>query len=68
MAFVRYNSELDRVVANLRFRYNPREGDDLHVVWNEGLDAARSDHDPVRPRSDERIRWAWARSTPSSAT
>jgi hypothetical protein len=52
--FVQYNSELDLVEANLRFRYNPREGDDLYIVWNEGVNAARFDHNPVRPRSDER--------------
>ncbi len=52
--FIQYNSELDLVEANLRFRYNPREGDDLYIVWNEAVNAARFDHDPVRPRSDER--------------
>ncbi len=54
VAFVQYNSTLDLAVANVRFRYNPREGDDLYVVWNEGVNANRFDSDPVRPRSDER--------------
>ena len=54
VAFVQYNSTLDRVVTNARLRYNPREGDDLFIVWNEGLNATRFDYDPVRPWSDER--------------
>jgi hypothetical protein len=54
VAFVQYNSTLDLVVANVRFRYNPREGDDLYIVWNEGMNANRLDYDPVRPRSDQR--------------
>jgi len=54
VAFVQYNSTLDLVVANVRFRYNPREGDDLYIVWNEGMNANRFGYDPVRPRSDER--------------
>ncbi len=54
VAFVQYNSTLDLVVANVRFRYNPREGDDLYIVWNEGMNANRFDYDPVRPRTDQR--------------
>ena len=54
VAFVQYNSVLDLAVTNVRFRYNPREGDDLYLVWNEGMNANRFDYDPVRPRSDER--------------
>jgi hypothetical protein len=53
-AFVQYNSALDLAEANVRFRYNPREGDDLYIVWNEGVNTARFDHDPVQPRSEER--------------
>ena len=33
-ALVQYNSAADRAVANVRFRYNPREGDDLYLVWS----------------------------------
>jgi hypothetical protein len=54
VAFVQYNSTLDLAVANVRIRYNPREGDDLYIVWNEGMNANRFDHDPVRPRNAER--------------
>lgn len=35
-AFVQYNSAEDVVISNFRFRYNPREGNDFYVVYNEG--------------------------------
>ena len=35
-AFVQYNSEVNTVTSNFRFRYNPREGNDLYLVYNEG--------------------------------
>lgn len=35
--FVQYNSIEDGVKLNFRFRFNPREGNDLYIVWNEGL-------------------------------
>ena len=35
-AFIQYNSEADNVSTNFRFRYNPREGNDLYLVYNEG--------------------------------
>lgn len=54
LAFVQYNSTGDLVATNLRIRYNPREGNDLYVVWNESLNADRFAYDPVRPRSAER--------------
>jgi hypothetical protein len=52
--FVQY-SDIDRaIIANVRFRYNPSEGNDLYIVWNEGLVTDRNSFDPVRPFSDER--------------
>ena len=35
-AFIQYNSEIHNIASNIRFRYNPREGDDLWIVYNEG--------------------------------
>ena len=35
-AFVQYNSASRSILTNLRFRYNPREGNDLFIVFNEG--------------------------------
>ena len=36
-AFIQYNTAINRVVANVRFRLNPREGNDLYIVYDEGL-------------------------------
>jgi hypothetical protein len=40
-AFGQYNSLTDRVTTNARLRYNFREGQDLWLVWNEGLNLER---------------------------
>lgn len=54
-AFVQYNSAGDVVGANFRFRYNPREGNDLYLVWNETVDADRYELEPlVAPLSQAR--------------
>ncbi len=36
-AFIQYSSTDDLVGANIRFRFNIREGNDLWVVYNEGV-------------------------------
>jgi len=52
-AFVQFNSAEDGIVSNFRFRYNPREGNDFYIVYNEGtytnLDRDMPDL-PMRPR------------------
>ena len=53
-AFAQYNSADDVVVLNLRFRYNPTEGTDLYIVWNESLNSDRYALAPVRPLSQAR--------------
>jgi len=35
-AFIQYNTAVDDIITNLRLRYNPREGNDLYIVFNEG--------------------------------
>ena len=40
-AFVQYNSLTDQLSTNTRLRYNFREGQDLWLVWNEGLNLER---------------------------
>lgn len=52
--FVQYNTAIDGVVANVRFRYNPREGVDLYLVYNEGLNTNPYTQKPVMPVSDNR--------------
>jgi len=39
--FIQYNSLTDQVSTNARLRYNFREGQDLWLVWNEGLNLQR---------------------------
>ena len=53
-ALLQYNSAANSVTVNLRLRYNPKEGTDLYLVWNEGLVTDRFSFDPVRPLSDRR--------------
>ncbi|MBT3243121.1 MAG: carbohydrate binding family 9 domain-containing protein [Bacteroidetes bacterium] len=53
-AFIQYNTAIDGVIANLRFRYNPREGVDFYLVYNEGLNTYPYSHEPVLPLSEQR--------------
>jgi len=34
-AYLQYNTALGGIITNLRIRYNPREGNDLYLVFNE---------------------------------
>ncbi|MEM1096499.1 MAG: DUF5916 domain-containing protein [Bacteroidota bacterium] len=52
--FVQYSNVADLISANVRFRYNFREGNDLWLVYNEGLNTARSGRDLAVPLSDAR--------------
>ena len=53
-ALVQYNGADDTFAANVRFRFNPREGTDIYVVYNEGLNTDRLDRTPVPPLSTGR--------------
>ena len=53
-AFIQYNSAVDAVITNIRLRYNPREGNDLYIVYNEGLNTNRYTGDPILPFTDNR--------------
>lgn len=46
-AFLQYNSAIEAMTANVRFRYNFREGSDLWIVYNEGINTWRSRFDPA---------------------
>lgn len=52
--FAQYSNASERVTTNVRLRYNPREGNDLYIVYNEGLNADRLSYSPVRPFSNNR--------------
>jgi hypothetical protein len=53
-SFVQFSNDANMVISNIRLRYNPREGNDLYIVYNENLNTGRFDHLPVRPRSQNR--------------
>ncbi len=48
-AFVQYDGAVDELTANLRLRYNPREGNDLYLVVNDSLNTYRTRQLPHRP-------------------
>ena len=41
VSLAQYNSAIDKIITNIRFRYNPREGHDLYIVYDEGLNTYR---------------------------
>lgn len=53
-AFVQYNTAIKKVIANFRFRYNPSEGTDLYLVFNEGRNTYLERETPTLPAYDER--------------
>jgi hypothetical protein len=53
-AFIQYNSAADAVVANIRIRFNPREGNDLYIVYNEALNTNRYREIPTLPFTSSR--------------
>ena len=54
VSLVQYNSANDKIITNIRFRYNPREGNDLYIVYDEGLNTYRQREIPVLPRTSIR--------------
>ena len=47
--FVQYNTAIEQVISNLRFRYNPREGTDLYLVFNESRNTNLERETPKLP-------------------
>ncbi|TAL63467.1 MAG: hypothetical protein EPN88_12245 [Bacteroidetes bacterium] len=52
--FIQYNSAENTVLTNFRFRYNPREGNDFYVVFNEGRNTYRDIENPRLPLYNNR--------------
>jgi hypothetical protein len=52
--FVQYSNVSESFISNFRLRYNPKEGNDLYIVYNEGLNTDRHSYTPVRPLSATR--------------
>lgn len=55
-ALIQYNSAQASLSANVRFRYNFREGNDLWIVYNEGVNTEldQGPGEPNLPRTDTR--------------
>ena len=53
-AFIQYNSAIDAVIANVRLRYNPKEGNDFYIVYNEGQNTNLEREVPYLPRMSSR--------------
>jgi hypothetical protein len=53
-AFVQFSNTADYGSANVRFRYNFREGNDLWVVYNHGINLDRQRTDPFLPLTNDR--------------
>ena len=53
-AFIQYNTATDLLTPNVRVRYNFREGNDLWLVYNEGLNTDRNVVVPRLPFTDTR--------------
>jgi hypothetical protein len=54
ITFIQYNSVDNVIVTNVRLRYNPSEGIDFYLVYNEGLNTNRFREFPTFPFSNDR--------------
>jgi len=48
-AFIQYNKSVHEIITNLRIRYNPKEGNDLYIVFNEGRNTDLTRFEPNLP-------------------
>ena len=53
-AFLQYNSLSKAYSGNVRLRYNPREGNDFYIVYNENLNTDLDRELPILPRTNAR--------------
>jgi len=53
-AFLQYNTNIQSLSANIRLRFNPSEGQDLYIVYNEGISESLVEEQPRIPRSGTR--------------
>jgi len=47
--FIQYNTAVNEIVSNFRLRFNPREGNDLYLVFNEGRNTNLTRETPELP-------------------
>lgn len=48
-AFIQYNTDYDGIITNFRIRYNPKEGNDLYLVFNEDRNTDLYREMPILP-------------------
>ena len=48
-AYLQYNTAANEIITNLRFRYNPKEGNDLYLVFDEGRNTDLKRQTPYFP-------------------
>lgn len=53
-AFIQFNSLGEAYTANIRLRYNPKEGNDLYIVYNDLMNSNRDRELPNLPFSSEK--------------
>jgi hypothetical protein len=53
-AYIQYNTSNQGIVMNLRLRYNPKEGNDLYLVYNEDSNTDLLREVPVLPARNSR--------------
>ena len=53
-AFIQYNSASDLILTNIRYRFNPREGVDFYIVYDEGFNTDRQREIPFLPLTRNR--------------
>lgn len=54
VSLAQYNSAIDRIISNVRFRFNPSEGHDLYIVYDEDINTNRHQKYPTMPSSNSR--------------
>jgi len=52
--YIQYNTAVNLWLVNVRFRYNPREGNDFYIVYNEGVNTYLNREFPPLSRSNNR--------------
>ncbi|MBE9512252.1 MAG: carbohydrate binding family 9 domain-containing protein [Bacteroidetes bacterium] len=53
-AFIQYNSSDNVIISNFRLRYNPKEGNDFYLVFNEGRNTYPDTEIPALPKISNR--------------
>ena len=55
-SYLQYNSLIKDYIWNIRFRYNPKEGNDFYIVYNDNINSDREAYEPSLPFSNQRTR------------